>query len=215
MTSPWWPSRTLTAASRPRIPDLARTYVDSSVHDVAGVTSKLAGWLSAEDLPAKSVTLPSGRTVEVPRLLRQDTRRLDSIPRTSSCWAPNKPTLDLDGQPSWAEIVLVELLERHGWEARWVRNLSGGHDFCHSVGQPKAMLREAATMLAKIDHRARKTGAGAWDVWAWKGGSYLCLESRQHQSGDSLRPNQLAWLEAAITEGVTRYAVVEWTAPRP
>ena len=67
-------------------------------------------------------------------------------------------------------------------------------------------------MLAKIDHRARKTGAGAWDVWAWKAGSYLCLESRQHLSGDSLRPNQLAWLEAAITEGVTRYAVVEWTA---
>ena len=69
-------------------------------------------------------------------------------------------------------------------------------------------------MLAKIDHRARKTGAGAWDVWAWKGDSYLCLESRQ-QGSDSLRPNQLAWLEAAITEGVTRYAVVEWTAPRP
>jgi hypothetical protein len=82
------------------------------------VTSKLAGWLSAEDLPAISVTLPSGRLVEVPRLLRRETRRIEAIPRTSSCWAPNKPTLDLDGQPSWAEIVVVQLLERHGWEAR-------------------------------------------------------------------------------------------------
>jgi len=177
------------------------------------VTSKLAGWLSAEDLPAIAVTLPSGRTVEVTRLLRQETRRPEAIPRTSSCWVPNKPTLDMDGLPTWAEIVLVQMLERHGWEARWVRNLRGGHDFCHGVGQPKPMPREAAAMLAKIDHRARKTGGGAWDVWAWKGESYLCLESRQHQGGDSLRPNQLAWLEAAITEGVTRYAVVEWTAP--
>jgi len=177
------------------------------------VTSKLAGWLSAEDLPAISVLLPSGRTVEVARLLRHETRRLEAIPRTSSCWVPNKPTLDMDGLPTRAEIVLVQMLERHGWEARWVRNLSGGHDFCHGVGQPKPMPREAAAMLAKIDHRARKTGGGAWDVWAWKGESYLCLESRQHQGGDSLRPNQLAWLEAAITEGVTRYAVVEWTAP--
>lgn len=176
------------------------------------MTSKLAGWLSAEDQPAMSVTLPSGRTVEVPRLLRRETRRPEAIPRTSSCWAANKPTLDLDGQSTWAEIVLVQLLERHGWEARWIRNWSGGRDFCHGVGQPKPMPREAAAMLAKIDRRASKTGGGAWDVWAWKGASYLSLESKQHKSGDTLRPNQLAWLEAAITEGLTRYAAVEWAA---
>jgi hypothetical protein len=111
------------------------------------MTSKLATWLDAEELPAKSVTLPSGRQVDVPRLLRRETRRIEAIPRTSSCWAPNKPTLDLDGQPTWAEIVLVRLLEQHGWEARWIKNWTGGREFCHAVGQPKPIPREAAAMF--------------------------------------------------------------------
>jgi hypothetical protein len=72
------------------------------------------------------------------------------------------------------------------------------------------MPREAAAMFARVDRRAAsKTGGGAWDVWAWKGNTYLFLESKQHKSGDPLRPGQVAWLEATITEGVTRYAGVD------
>lgn len=70
-------------------------------------------------------------------------------------------------------------------------------------------------MFARIDRRAASvTGGGAWDVWAWRGDEYLFLESKQHKSTDTLRPGQLAWLEAAIDEGVTRYAIVEYDAPK-
>ena len=151
--------------------------------------------------------------VSITRLLRDERRLVTPIARDPNCWAPNKPTLAFDGRATWAEYVLVRLLEKAGWEARWVKNWAGGRQFCTDVGAAPSMPVEAAATFARIDNRAAsRTGGGAWDIFAWRGGEYLFLESKKHKSGDVLRPGQIAWLAAALTEGFSaeQFAVVEY-----
>ena len=175
----------------------------------------LAAWLVAERLPDVVASVPHVGDVLVPRLLRREVRSPGAIDRVSSCWAPNKPALEFEGEATWAEFVIVRLLERQGWEARWMKNWVGGREACVSVGRAEPLPRSAAAMLRRIDQRAAiASGGGAWDVFAWRGESFLCIESKQHRSGDKLRDTQLAWLGAAIAEGVGSYAIVEYDAPR-
>jgi hypothetical protein len=37
---------------------------------------------------------------------------------------------------------------------------------------------------------------------AWRADEHVFLESKQHHSGDRLRPSQILFLEAALEEGV-------------
>jgi hypothetical protein len=176
---------------------------------------ELARWLEAERLPDVVVSVSAGGEVPVPRLLRREVRSPDTIDKAKSCWAPNKPALAFDGGVMWAEFVIVRLLERNGWEARWMKNWVGGREACVAVGRSEPLPREAAAMLRRIDGRAAiASGGGAWDIFAWRGDSYLCIESKQHRSGDKLRPTQIAWLEAATAEGVGTFAIVEYDAQR-
>lgn len=175
-------------------------------------TTELSSWLQATELPAIAAILPSGRSVEIPRLLRSEVRLPDPILQVSSCWAPNKPTLDFGGQATWAEFVIVRLLEQQGWSGRWIKNW-GGREFCLMVGRTEPIPKAAADTFHRIDRRAASiTGGGAWDVFAWRDSDYLIIESKQHRSGDRLRPGQLAWLEAALDEGIKRFGVVEYDA---
>jgi hypothetical protein len=178
----------------------------------------LQSWMDAAPLPDIRALLRSGREIGLRRFLRQESRLPDPITPTLSCWAPNKPTLLFDGEPTWAELVIVRLLEPRGWSGRWVKNWTGGCESCVDVGNAEPMPEAAAAMFVRIDNRAAsRTGGGAWDVFAWRGHEYLFIESKQHRSGDALRPGQLAWLDAALAEGVddANFAVVEYDAGRP
>jgi hypothetical protein len=156
--------------------------------------------------------LTHGR-IAVPRLLRREARIPQPIARTVSCLAPNKPTLLFEGTATWAEIVIIRLLERAGWEARWLKNWIGGRETCVSVGEARPLPDVIAAKLSSIDTRSGiTTGGGAWDVLAWRESEFLCIESKQHRSSDKLRLTQLLWLDAALSEGVTRFAIVEYEA---
>lgn len=178
--------------------------------------SDFARTLGAELLPSVDVSTAAGGRLTVPRFLRRERRVPIEIPRQSNCWAPNKPTLELDGHATWAELVLVELLVRDGWDARWMKNWVGGREPCRAVGGRLPMTDAAGAKLAAIDQRAAiGTSGGAWDIFAWKGDRYLIIESKQHKSSDKLRPGQIRWLGAAVVEGVTDFAIVEYDAGPP
>lgn len=170
-------------------------------------------------LPDLGVVLPaSGRTISIARFLRTEARADSPIKRTSSCWAPNKPAILLDGERTWAEFALVRLLERAGWEGRWIKNWTGGREFCLDVDRSSPLPAVAATSFDQIHQQAAALrGTGSWDVFAWSGRDVLFIESKQHRSSDALNLNQRTWLEAALEVGVSssRFAVVEYDAGRP
>jgi hypothetical protein len=123
---------------------------------------------------------------------------------------PNKPPFEFLGEASWAEVILVKLLERGGWQAVWVKNW-GGRAFWRDVGGPATTLPAApAALLGAIENRVASRG-GCWDVFAWRGQKALFIESKQ-RGRDRLRPTQLAWLESALGVGtpLSSFAVVEW-----
>lgn len=175
--------------------------------------TEVATLLGAELLPPVMLELPDGHEVAVSRLLRREIRLPEPIPRAPSCWAPNKPTLLVDGRPSWAEFAIVRALERSRWEARWIKNWTGGRETCIDVGRAEPMPRTAQAMFDRIDRQAasRRRG-GAWDVFAWRDDRYLILESKKHRSGDALRPGQVAWLAAGLATGIPAdaFAIVEY-----
>jgi hypothetical protein len=78
---------------------------------------------------------------------------------------PNKPVLDLEGLPTWAEFVLLRLLERDGWTGAWVKNW-GGREFWRDVGQTIELSPAARALLSKVDARSAQHGAGCWDIVA-------------------------------------------------
>ncbi len=182
-------------------------------------TEDLSRLLDAQSLPDAAVALPrSGTVVSIARLLRTETRVAQPIERTANCWAPNKPSVLIDGRATWAEFAIVRQLERAGWDGRWMKNWTGGREFCRDHDQPVALPDAPAKVFAGIHDRATVLrGAGSWDVFAWRGDEYLFIESKQYRRGDRLNANQLAWLGAALDVGISIacFAIVEYDAGRP
>jgi hypothetical protein len=126
-------------------------------------------------------------------------------------WAklvPNKPLLDYNGQPMWAEFIALRELEAIGWEGVWVNN------WCRATWRnPGENATLPAVVAAFFDRIAEHTGrrGGAWDICAWRGDELLFVELKQ-RNRDKLRPTQLAWMKCAVEEGIppTSFVVVEW-----
>jgi hypothetical protein len=170
--------------------------------------------LEAEVLAPLPVGLVDGRLISVTSLLRREQRSPTGVPKTQSCWAPNKVAIDFEGGATWEEYAIVRLLERQGWWACWVKFWYGTREFCQ---RPGAATRPPPEAQAAFDRIARTTGgAGAWDVFAWKDGP-LFVESKQYRSTDRLNANQISWLTTALNEGwdASRFAVVNYDAGRP
>ncbi len=172
--------------------------------------SELAELLGAEVCPPTTVMLPSSlEPVDVLTLRRRE-RRWDGPTDMRFRSVPNKPPLEFFGEPSWAEITLVKLLERGGWQAVWVKNW-GGRAFWREVGGPATKLPAApAALFGAIESLVAPSG-GCWDVFAWRSREVLFIESKQ-RGRDRLRPTQLAWLESGLSVGtpLSSFTVVEW-----
>jgi hypothetical protein len=202
-----------------RLDNELRTQVVARSAEPIVIDIDLAHVLNAQPRPpVQVVLLGSGTVVSIDSYLRREQRATEDVARTGSCWAPNKPALLFDGTTTWAEYVLVRLLERAGWDARWIKNWTGGREFCLDPGRPRTLPPGPAKVFTALHARATQLrGAGSWDIFAWSGDDYLFLESKKHRSSDRLNANQIAWLEAAIDEGFSpnQFAVVEYhVAPR-
>lgn len=182
-------------------------------------STDLAGILGTEARPDVVVQLPqSGREVSIRVQLRRETRHADPVPRAASCWAPNKPSIDFQGRPTFPEFVLVRLLEDAGWGARWIKNWAGGREFCADSDRAAELPLVAAEMFSAIHESAAELrGSGSWDVFAWRADEFLFIESKQHRSSDRLNDNQRIWLEAALHIGISAksFAIIEYDAGPP
>ncbi len=52
-----------------------------------------------------------------------------------------------------------------------------------------------------------------WDIWGWLGKRHSFIELKQAGGRDRIRPDQVQWFRAALSEGVPRgsFCVVEWS----
>jgi len=173
----------------------------------------LAGLLDATELPSTLIELPrTRRMVDVLTLLRRERRWHEPRPEKFHA-VPNKPVLQFDEQPAWAEFILLRLLERDGWKGAWVKNW-GGRAFWRDVRDVTQLAAPASLLFQSVQKRMGGRGGGCWDIFAWRGNEHLFIESKQ-RGHDRIRPTQRVWFESALEENVpsSSFVIVEWTAP--
>ena len=121
-----------------------------------------------------------------------------------------KPVVKVGGKPLFAELAVLRLLKRDGWDGVWVDRTK----FRKAVREQAAAVplrKSAARFLQRIRDSIGKSKGGCWDVFAWKKGRYLFVECKR-QNRDRMRRSQKDWLAAALKLGVpaTWFRVVEW-----
>ena len=127
----------------------------------------------------------------------------------------NKPILNYQNKPVFAELVIARMLIDFGWEAVWVESYGGTH-FLNEMPNgwklsPKSIkIPEDKEMILKNIWRTAKTTA-CFDVLAWKDDDILLCEAK-NSGKDRLTKPQLKFIEGAITCGVpiSSLLIVEW-----
>lgn len=129
----------------------------------------------------KAFTLPSGEVVHVNKMEAQ------FLPRTGAPISDtygNKAVLDVDGQPLFAELAILRMLEKQGWHCVWVdtyrRNFRRAMPPNSEELPPPAKAAFDSIVEANAGRRS-----GSFDVFAWKGNEFLFAEMQAKK----LRPH--------------------------
>jgi hypothetical protein len=138
--------------------------------------------------------------------------------------------VELDGEHLFAELALLRLLARDGWEGRWVVTSGGAHGEIWKLltrwldlpraDQKHVPIEDAAPrqLLAGIAHANKPARyGGCWGVFAWRGAEYLFLDCRRGSGSkiDPVKARQVEWMRMALVSqpGVLRphsFCAVQW-----
>ncbi len=138
--------------------------------------------------------------------------------------------VELDGEHLFPELAVLRLLEREGWEGRWVITTGAKHGEISKLltrwqDLPRADQRHvpiedpgARQLLAGIAHANKPARyAGCWGVFAWRAGAYLFLECRRAQGAkiEPVKAKEVEWMRMALASqpGLLKpdsFAIVQW-----
>jgi|SRR3989344_3418985 len=156
----------------------------------------------------ETIILPSGKSVLMPKYFL-----------TFKQWvgAPiadmynNKAVIDFDGEPVFAELAILRLFQKYGWDGVWVDS----YRKVYRIGLPKqvepvVLPAERATIIDSIQGHIGGKWGGCWDVFLWKEDNVLFAESKRNKK-DKIQNTQRKWLEAAIDLGYgSNLLLIEW-----
>ncbi|HEY0997883.1 MAG TPA: hypothetical protein VGD77_17970 [Gemmatimonadaceae bacterium] len=124
-----------------------------------------------------------------------------------------KAVLDVEGEPAFAELVILKLLERAGWSGVWIDTYRNKYRRAYWGAEPIAALPPfPASALQAILSKRDAGRSGTWDILAWNESELLFAESKR-AGHDAIRPSQATWLAAALDMGhpLESFLVVEWS----
>jgi hypothetical protein len=137
--------------------------------------------------------------------------------------------IDLDGEHLFAELAVLRLLERAGWQGRWVNTYSGRGEVWKYLTDWKDLPREEQrnrpieeaeprqllAAIASLNKPARYKGC--WDVFAWNASDVVFLECKRTapKYKDVVSKEQQEWARSALYLGDRRITVesfcfVQW-----
>lgn len=135
----------------------------------------------------------------------------------------NKPLIDVNGKPMFAELAIMHEFLKNGFEARWIETYGKGNMNPIFLTEWKDESYKNQThvpienskileMLNGIAKENKNSFSGCWDVIAWKNDQLIFAESK-HKGKDRIRQTQIDWLAAAFRYGLKpeNFLVIEWT----
>jgi hypothetical protein len=137
--------------------------------------------------------------------------------------------IGMDGEHLLPELAILRLLEKDGWDGRWVNTYSGKGEVWKYLKDwqdvPRAEQRnrvieeaEPRQLLARVAGLNKPARyAGSWDVFAWRGADFAFFQSKRiaPRGGETLTTQQEDWLRSALYLGDARlrlksFCVVLW-----
>ncbi len=155
----------------------------------------------------EDIRLPSGNQVSIPKT--QPTFELWKRPPIADTYG-GKEVLSLNGEPVFAELLILRMLQNDGWSGVWVDAYRRKYRTSYFPANEVELADRPMAVLEAIYARAGKR-TGCWDVFCWReGGEFMFAESKR-QKHDRIRTSQQRWLEAAIQYGLptSSFLIVE------
>jgi hypothetical protein len=160
------------------------------------------------------IDVPASDGAGAPRLsLVFDTGDPAQLPPGTSLAYSRKGLVDIDGTSLFAELAVVRLFRRAGWNADWWDGFGGGWvaDGDLDRGHLRELPSSPARSLVKRIVAGRGGQSGCWDVVAWTDDLVAFAECKR-RACDRLTKTQGRWLRACLDAEVAidAFVVVEW-----
>lgn len=137
--------------------------------------------------------------------------------------------IELGGEHLFAELAVLRLLEKDGWEGRWVNTYGGGGEVWKFLTRwddvPRAEQKtrpiqedEPRQLLARLaGFNKPRRYKGCWDVFAWRNGETAFVECKRTapKYTDVVSKEQEEWVRSALFLGDPRltldsFCFVQW-----
>ena len=166
------------------------------------------GFLQPYRVDGELFSLSSGADISIQKyFLHFNEWKGAPIPNTYN----NKPVIDWNGEPVFAELAVLRLFQSHGWEGVWVDSYRRKYRIgLPDVAEPVELPQKQRELIESIKAKTGRSG-GCWDVFVWKDNQILFVELKR-QKKDVIQDSQRLWLEKSIESGLTtdNFAFLEW-----
>lgn len=175
------------------------------------------------------ITLPAGRMIHDVAGVFMRFPRWTGEPFIDDFGKKSAALIELDGEHLFAELAVLRLLEKDGWNGRWVNTYSAGVEVWKYLTEwkdlPRAEQRnrpiedaEPRQLLARIaGFNKPRRYKGCWDTFAWRSSEFAFLECKRinAKTKDVVSKEQEEWLRSALYVGDRRisensFCVVQW-----
>jgi len=126
-----------------------------------------------------------------------------------------KPVLDFDGDACFAELAILKLFLKNGWNGAWIETYGGTH-YLNSMPQSWSLKSKHISIPVEIGNLLKliwKTGktTACFDVVVWQGNKVFFCEAKRLKK-DRLTEAQKKFIRGALVCGIpaTSFIIVEW-----
>ena len=156
-----------------------------------------------------TLSLPSGRNVDVPKASPAFKQWQGEMPDDTY---GGKMVLDADGEPAFAELLILRHLEQAGWNGVWIDTFRQTYRRYYWSDDSKITLPERVQQSLDVITDANGSASGCFDVCAWTEERLLFAEAKREHH-DAIRETQKEWLESALKMGLptNSFLIVEWS----
>jgi hypothetical protein len=123
--------------------------------------------------------------------------------------------IELDGEHLFPELAVLRILEKDGWNGRWVSTYSAGKEVWKYLTEWKDVSRDEQRTRPLEDAEPRQLIAriagfnkprrykGCWDVFAWRDAEFAFFQCKRRapKGTDVISRDQQEWLRSALYIG--------------
>ena len=177
--------------------------------------SALAPYVERDDLSVElkvPVTLITGRIINAVPGVFMRFPRWSGEPFADDFGKKSAAMIELNGEHLFAELAVLRLLEKEGWNGRWVNTYSGRGEVWKYLTEwkdvPRAEQRnrpleeaEPRQLLARIAGLNNPDRySGCWDTFAWRDSEFVFLECKRTAPNfkDTVKTELENWLRSAL-----------------